>query len=338
MTGVIGSTGSTGDDVTAEIQDLLLGSAPTLTRSEVAERAGVPVEVAHELWRLLGFPQAADTDIAFTEADVRALRLSSELMRLGILGPESQAALVRTWARSFARLAEWETGLLAGIALDGQSRDASLLGLSEQVLPRIEELQTWIWRRHLASATERLLATDDTGEGRVLLAICFVDIVGYTSRSKDLDEAELVRWIEHFENEVTGTVVDHGGSVIKTIGDEVLFVHDDPRRAAEIALVLTARGEDEDDPFPAVRAGVAHGQVVRRLGDVFGATVNIAARLTSLARPGSVIADQGMHDLLCSDHGTDATRAEDLRFRRLRRVSVKGYSRLETWVVRRSSR
>jgi adenylate cyclase len=151
-----------------------------------------------------------------------------------------------------------------------------------------------------------------------------------------MEEADLVAWIEHFENEVVGSVVDLGGRVIKTIGDEVLFVHDDPRKAAEIALVLTARGEDERDAFPSVRAGVAFGTVVRRLGDVFGPTVNIAARLTSLARPGSVIANQGMHDLLCSDHAPDDTRADDLVLRRLRRTSVKGYSRLDSWVVRRA--
>jgi adenylate cyclase len=64
--------------------------------------------------------------------------------------------------------------------------------------------------------------------------------------------------------------------------------------------------------------------------------VNIAARLTSLARPGTVIANEGMHDLLCSDHGQPGTRAEDLVLRRLRRTSVKGYSRLDSWAVRRA--
>jgi adenylate cyclase len=321
----------------SEIESFVLGAAPSLTRVEVSEQAGVPMEVAHELWRLLGFPQAEDDEVAFTEADVTALRLSHELMTLGILSPDSQAALVRTWARSFARLAEWETGLMAGIAEQSdRSPEEALLELTTEVLPRVEELQTYIWRRHLASATSQLLATEDSGDAGVQLAISFVDIVGYTSRSKDLDEADLVAWIEHFENEVTGTVVDHGGRVIKTIGDEVLFVHDDPRQAAEIALVLTARGEDEGDRFPSVRAGVAQGTVVRRLGDVFGPTVNIAARLTSLARPGTVIANEGMHDLLCSDHGQPGTRAEDLVFRRLRRTSVKGYSRLDSWAVRRA--
>ena len=130
------------------------------------------------------------------------------------------------------------------------------------------------------------------------MAVCFVDIVGYTTHSKALEEYELVAWIEGFEQVATGTVVDHGGRVIKTIGDEILFTTDDPAAAAEIALALTDRGGDEDDPFPPVRAGIAYGLVVSRLGDVFGPTVNIAARLTSVARPGTVVLDGGAYAAL----------------------------------------
>jgi adenylate cyclase len=318
------------------IQDVLLGEEPTLTRIEVAERAGVDPAMSQALWRLLGFPHTTDTDVAFTSGDVEALRLSTEMMDLGVISIESQAALVRTLARSFARLAEWQTGLLAEIGQAGRIDDDDYVSLTAEVVPRLEKLQNYIWRRHLASVSASLLTTEDSAASGVQLAVCFVDIVGYTSRSKELDEAELIAWVEQFEAEVTGAVVDRGGQVIKTIGDEVLFVVDDPRKAAEIGLELTARGSDEQDPFPAVRAGIAYGNVVRRLGDVFGPTVNIAARLTSIGRPGTVIVDQGVHDLLCPEHAPAETRAEDLVLRRLPRTSVKGYSRLESWAVRRA--
>jgi hypothetical protein len=71
------------------VEQLLLGHAPHLTRIEVSERAGVPLELARELWRLLGFAETADDDVAFTEADVEALRLSAELTGLGVLGQDS---------------------------------------------------------------------------------------------------------------------------------------------------------------------------------------------------------------------------------------------------------
>lgn len=324
-----------GASLANRIQAVLLGDQPSLTRVEVAEQAGVDLGLATVLWQLLGFPQAGDDERAFTPADVEALRLTREMMEFGVISPDSQAALVRTLARSFARLAEWQTNLLAELAEEGQTDDTGYLALVAEVLPRIETLQNYVWRRHLASASESRLTTEDTAAAGVQLAVCFIDIVGYTSRSKELDESELIDWVERFEAEVTGAVVQRGGQVIKTIGDEVLFVVDDPHKACEVALALTERGVDEQDSFPAVRVGIAFGNVLRRLGDVFGPTVNIAARLTSVGRPGTVIVDQGVHDLLCPDHAPHDTRAHDLVLRRLPRQSVKGYARLECWAARR---
>lgn len=339
------------------VEAFLLGGPPSLTRVQVASRAGVPLELAMELWRLLGFPHVDDDTVAFAESDVEALRMTSDLVRMGILGQDSQAALVRTWGRSYARLAEWQTSLLAGLAVEGPEPDVRLAEIAAGVLPRVEALQSYVWRRHLASAASRLLTVGSPSSAEATMAVCFVDIVGYTRHSKTLDERELVAWIEGFEQEATGTVVDHGGRVIKTIGDEILFTADDPRAAVEVALLLTGRGADEDDVFPEVRVGVAYGQVVNRLGDVFGPTVNIASRLTSVARPGTVVVDHDTHAALSGDvAGEPGESADDrageaaadeadpagepapYRFKRLRRVSVKGYSRLEAWSVRRPKR
>lgn len=330
------------------IEEFLLGRAPHLTRVEVAEQAGVSLVVAQQLWRLLGFPNTTDEDVAFTDGDVQALRFTDDLMNLGVISPDSQAALVRTWGRSYARLTEWQTDLLASVAPAEGDPNARLAEFAAVVLPRVESLQTYIWRRHLASAASRLLTTTAPAGTGTAMAVCFVDIVGYTTQSKNLDEGALVSWIEHFEDQATLAVNDHGGRVIKTIGDEILFVADSPTAAAEIALQLTARGADDGDAFPAVRAGIAYGDVVNRLGDVFGPTVNVAARLTSVSRPGTVLVDRGVHDHLCPEHlehpedptaGPDGPGAESAppiyRFKRMRRTSVKGYSRLESWVLRR---
>jgi adenylate cyclase len=353
-----------------EIERGLLGAKRAYTRREVAEKAGVPIEQAEELWQQLGFPHAADDDVAFTKEDVKALQRTAELISLGILTPESEAALVRTWGRSFARLAEWQVNLLAEIAIEAEDPQERLTELMEAVLPRVEKLQSYIWRRHLEGAAGRLLshAADEVAATTSTMAVGFVDIVGYTSRSKALSDAELVEWVEYFENEVTRTVVDLGGRVIKTIGDEVLFVTDDAVAAAEVCLLVTERGEDDDDKFPRVRAGLAYGEVVSRLGDVYGPTVNIAARLTSVARPGSVLVDRGAYEILSGPVAEDSTDTTELPtadesprlskildraadelaqispyttageywFRRLPRKSVKGYSRLEPWLMRRS--
>lgn len=344
-----------------DIERYLLGARPSLTRREVADKAGVSIELAEELWGQLGFPHTSDDDVAFTKNDVKALKMTAELVSLGILEPESQAALVRTWGRSYARLAEWQAGLLASLALADDQPEKRIVDLVKEVTPRVEELQDYIWRRHLVGAAQRLLPSAESAEESVHMAVAFTDIVGYTSRSRNLTESELVDLVERFEDETTRTVVEAGGRVIKTIGDEVLYVTDDARAAVEVALTLTERGEHDEDPFPRVRAGVAYGDVTNRLGDVFGPTVNVASRLTSIARPGAVLVDRGAFDRLAGrddepdtapdgtplakliDKATDELSdlspfAEhgDLRFRRLRRTSVKGYRALEPWLVRRA--
>lgn len=343
-----------------DVSQALLGRRH-LTRAEVAERAGMPIELAEELWAQLGFAHADDDVEAFTRRDVKALRRTQELMGLGILDEESQAALVRTWGRSFARLAEWQVNLLTEVALEAEDPPARMRELMDVVVPTVERLQSYVWRRHLASAADRLLTGAETG-GATTQAVGFVDIVGYTSQSKSLSEGELVAWVEHFERTLTELVVEHHGRIIKTIGDEVLFVADDPFAAAEVALRATALGDDQDDLFPRVRAGLAHGPVVARLGDVFGPTVNLASRLTSVARPGSVLVDRSLMEVLSAEPGDDppsepserpierlleraATDLAELspyrsaggyRLRRLPRRPVKGYKRLEPWLLRRS--
>ena len=323
-----------------ELEAPLLGSHPSLTRIEVAEHAGVPIEEAAHLWHLLGFPHTEDDDVAFTDADVTALRHTKALMDLGILDRESEDGLVRTWGRSFARLAEWQVALLSERASElGVDLADGVTALTDEILPRVEELQAIVWKRHLLGAWSRVVA--DTGGSTTQRAVCFVDIVGYTSRSKTLSDRELVAWLEKFESTALDTVLEHDGRIIKNIGDELLVVADTAAQAAAIAVELTRRGEDPDDDFPSVRAGVAYGDVVLRLGDVFGPVVNIASRLTSVARPGSVLVDEGMYAALTGrEHGADHDDADEndhdsaYRFSRLRRLSVKGYPRLRAWNMR----
>jgi len=329
----------------------------------VAAKAGVPLDVAEELWAQLGFPHADDDDVAFTKKDVTALKMTAELVSLGILETDSQAALVRTWGRSFARLAEWQAELLGGLALQDADPERRISELVEIVTPRVQKLQDYVWRRHLVSAAQRLLHTVGADDEGHRMAVAFTDIVGYTSQSKSLEEHELVELVETFEDETTRAVTAIEGRVIKTIGDEVLYVADSPRALVEVALALTARGEDEADPFPRVRAGIAYGEVTTRLGDVFGPTVNIASRLTSHARPGTVLVDRGAFEVLTEQDrapdtapdGTPLARLldkaadelaelspyaehDDLKCRRLRRTSVKGYRALEPWLVKKSRR
>ncbi|MBD8868396.1 adenylate/guanylate cyclase domain-containing protein [Nocardioides donggukensis] len=307
----------------------MLGQRPHLSRAEVLERSGVSRERAQSLWLSLGFsPPLDDDEVMFTEADVEALGALTALIDSGIVDPRTEFALTRSMGRSFARLAEWEVGELAGNALSGAAEvdPDTLEEFVSQTLPEVERLQSYIWRRHLAGAAGRLLLAATGDDDAVTMTVGFADIVGFTRRSRHLSVEELGSMVETFESTVTRVIADQGGQVIKTIGDEVLFAADDPLAGARIALLLAA-GHKADDDFPEVRVGLAHGPVLRRLGDVFGEVVNIASRLTGLARPGRILTNRELADRL-ADH------PDDFRVRRARTAPVKGYHRLEAWALK----
>lgn len=314
-------------EVIRAITELMLGEQPHLKRADVAEKSGVDPDVARDRWRALGFPEADDDDAAFTEADVEALRLTQELIELGIIEAETEQAFIRTIGRSFARLADWQVRAFLGAMASGSQEDVAAGDLAEleKVVPLAEKVQAYVWRRHLVNSATRLLLTDSDVDSTTT-CVGFADIVGYTSRSRQMKSNELTGMVERFEQVTAGLITDHHGRVVKTMGDEVMFVLDDPKEAASLALALLDE-HDADDAFPELHIGMAFGNVQNHMGDVFGPVVNVASRLTSVARSGSALIDKAMADELRDD--------ADLRIKPLRRTSVKGYEHLQPWTLRR---
>jgi adenylate cyclase len=311
-----------------EVEEAILGSTRTLNRVQVAARAGVPLERAMALWRALGFPSSADDEqVLFGVADIEALRRVAWLGDSGYIDPAVEVTLVRSMGRTFARLAEWEISELTSATLARNAPPGSddLRELVKELMPVVEDIHGYIWRRHIASAAGRSLLRAEGTEGGVDLAVGFADIVGFTRRSRGMKADQLADLVEVFESTAASIVTEHSGQVIKTIGDEILFVADDPVAAGRIGLRL-AEVQQQDD-FPDLRVGLAYGKVMRRLGDVFGPVVNIASRLTSVARPGRVLIDREMHAAL-------KPLEDQFRVRRGRTTTVRGYSRLDTWSLR----
>lgn len=311
------------------LERAILGETRHLTRVDVARESEVPLERLSTLWRSLGFTEASsDSDVIFMDADVEALQLLNQLLELGMIDARSEFAVARSMGRSFARLAEWEIAEIAsGLSLSELELDqAAVESLIAQLLPVAERLQNYAWRRHLVNAVGRLLLQPGATVNGVPMAVGFADIVGFTRQSRRMTGDELAGLVETFESTVSTIIAGHGGRVIKTIGDEVLYAADDVTTAARIALEL-AEGPELNEEFPDVRVGVAYGDVLSRMGDVFGEVVNIASRLTSLAKPGRVLVNREMAELLRED--------EDFRVRRSRTTAVKSYARLETWTLKR---
>ncbi len=313
-----------------ELERLLLGGPRRWTRLQVAERAGMPPERTQRLWRALGFPDAADDEPLFTDADVAALGVLSQLIDSGFVGPETEASIARAMGQSLSRLADWQTDLLADVLTRRDGDERAPVGPQEAVeaartlLPLLRSVQDYVWRRHLAANADRLLTVAGPADRREL-AVGFVDLVGYTSRSRGMGGRELGAMVEDFESSAAEVIARHSGRVVKTVGDGVLFTAVSATDAVDIGLELPEVWTAEDRP--PLRTGLAYGAVLTRLGDVYSPVVNLASRLTSIARPGTVLVDRELARRL--------RRLPAYRVRPLRRVSVRGYDHLQPWLVRR---
>jgi adenylate cyclase len=240
--------------------------------------------------------------------------------------------MARFVGQTFARLASWQGQLMLGMIAtrpELMTSEQGVVGLVENLLPDLEQLQRYVWRRQLAAYLDRVasIGEGEPAEGSATLAVGFADLAGFTALTRRVDESELREVLDAFEQVSTEIVGGHRGRIVKTIGDEVLFTADDAATAAEIALDLI-EAADADERIPPLRVGVAQGEVIDRLGDVYGATVNIAARLTSLGRPGQVLVDREMA------HALEGDRRFELRSRRPE--SVRGYGHLRQWRLRRA--
>jgi adenylate cyclase len=321
-----------GPDAREAIEQLLLDGPRRYTRLQVAERAGMPPERTQRLWRALGFPDVDNDDPAFTDADIEALRVLSELIDSGFVDADTEASIARAMGQALSRLADWQSDMLADALTrtgpDGARQSPSpedAVAVARALLPKMQDIQSYVWRRHLAANADRLL-TASVGQGdRRELAVGFADLVGYTSRSRGMGGRELGAMVEDFESIATEVISRHRGRVVKTVGDGVLFTTAAPVDAVEIGLRLPEAWESEDRP--PLRVGAAYGRVLTRLGDVYSPVVNLASRLTSIARPGTVLIDR---ELARGLRGLP-----EYRVRPLKRVSVRGYDHLQPWLVRR---
>ena len=126
---------------------------------------------------------------------------------------------------------------------------------------------------------------------RIEATIGFIDLAGFTARTEaqgDEDAADLaVRFTR-----LTRGALGPGDNLIKSIGDAVLFTSPTPASAIDLVDRVMTLAADGD--FPALRAGLHHGPAIARDADVFGATVNLAARVANEAFAGEVLGTEAI--------------------------------------------
>jgi adenylate cyclase len=318
-------------DTSDQLEEVLLGGPRKYTRLDLAERSGVPLDFSRRLWRAMGFADVGDDERMFTDGDLFALHAFRDLKAAGLIDDETALTSTRALGQQLSRLADWQVDILAQrlTALDmfdETNLQPVVAAVAEQVLPDLERILVLVWRRQLAVHGPRALAAATDGASQTM-TVGFADIVNYTRLSRGMPPDTLAGLLEDFESRTTLLLSQHGGQLVKTLGDEVLFLADTVSAAAEIGLGLLDVYA-HDDTRPDLRVGLACGSVLSRLGDVYGEPVNIASRLTSLARPNSVLVDRAVAAELADNKAYE--------MRALPRQQVRGYRHLEASVLRRA--
>jgi len=319
----------------AALEELILGGTPAWTARDLAERTGIDLAEIRRIWRSLGFPEHDPSALAFTDSDAMALGLLKVALDEQIVDYDTAVNLTRALGQTMARLADWDVATLAPRIEPGESVAAHAVRRVEVANRLItemggvfEQLLVYAWRRHLAAAVARAAVIADSADDESSTAnvtVGFADLVQFTALSNELGEIRIGDLVEIFESRCQDVVTSQGGRVIKSLGDSVLFIVDDAVRALDIADgIITVIGRDTR--MPDVRIGLASGPVAMRLGDVFGPAVNMAARLTGVARRNRVIIDEATSVLLPED---------SFEVRRLPARPLRGFGLVEPIAVRR---
>jgi adenylate cyclase len=305
---------------------------PRYRRDDIARLARVDRDRSVKWWRAMGFAEVPEDVTGFTEVDVEMVQRLATLTGAGVVDDEAVMRLARVLGASFSRIAEAQLAVVEQLvaarpATDPRGPDGgpSLLAtIDEPMLGLMEDSLVYVWRRHLMAALGRRLQTD---EHALEQAVGFADLSGFTTLSQRVSVTRLAGLVDEFEKSAIDVVSVHGGRVVKLIGDEVMYVASSLPVAVDIALDLAARlGAIAD--MPPIHCGIAHGPTVSVGGDVFGPAVNLAARLTTIARRGTIVVTREDAAQL-ADH-------EEVELVRVRRtVALKGIGDTRIVTIRR---
>src|SRR5437588_9377636 len=119
----------------------------------------------------------------------------------------------------------------------------------------------------------------------------FADLVGFTALAELEGDARALEVVLGMQERVRRLLREHGAEEVKVIGDGVMLRCADPRRAVKLGLRLVSELERKGG-FPPVRVGIHSGPALSSGGDWYGRTVNVAARLCSVAPGGEVLVSE----------------------------------------------
>jgi adenylate cyclase len=305
--------GTSIEDIRSALRDpelpVLLRSAIGIDRRPMSMRqisveTDVPIEIVREVRLAAGLEPVEDDAVVYESSDTSAF----ETLRLGLqlFSREEMMAFIRVVGSSMGRVADAAQSLFHGEVerhLVASGDPASILVRrtleAQNLAMELASVLHMMMRQHLDQSVQRARQAYVSTSRADLMApmvVGFVDLVGFTSRSVELDAESLADLVTRFEATANDTITTLGGRLVKLIGDEVMFVAVAPEDGVRIADSLLREFGSTPDLTP--RGGMAYGPVLARAGDYFGSNVNLAARLVDQAVPGEILLTEELATLV----------------------------------------
>lgn len=304
---------------------LFFSEGRTYTLREAAKAAKVKPEVAEQLWIAMGFSTEAAKVV--TERDVQALARVNEVLAAGVpFGALLQ--VVRVASKSFSDLADAEARLMRlfvhePLLQSGASAEEItdvMSGVVENSLPHLLPMFEYMHSRYLQQFAEQIqIENVQTGpvsstRGHLDIAICFVDIVGFTRYTEEHGVEKAFEQSNKLREDIQATLPD-SARLIKLTGDGAMIVGSD---ATELARWSAEYASNPDKVFE-LRIGMDFGEALYRDGDYFGGAVNMAARVLNRADSEEALATESLKIQIKN------RAAAGLRFQSIGKVRLKGF-------------
>jgi adenylate cyclase len=306
------------------VEDLFPRTEEKVTVEDVAQETGLEPELIERILVILGTPLGRER--LLNPDDVKALRHCARVLAAGF-PLVAFLQLVRVYVQSLRRIADAEVRLVHLYVHEPMIRDAvpelqiaeEMGELAADVLPLAAPLTDYLHTRYLryfleqdvVGHMESELDTADYDLGQIPVALCFIDLTGFTRYTEEEGDLEALDVVERFVETVEATLPPEA-TIVKTIGDEVMVVSPDPGSLTEWAVEFLDRFPERPQP----RVGLHYANAVYRDGDYFGTHVNLAHRVVGRAQAGEV---------LVTDRVAEALGERDLTCDPIGEVSLKGF-------------
>lgn len=284
--------------------DRVITGPERYTAAQISALSGVEPDFLVALRRAMGLPIPDPDEAVYSEAELDSARMILVARAAGISDGDL-LELQRVLGRGLAQAAETLRTVPLKLVLEpGISEPELAMRYAQavaQLYPLVNPLVGSLLALHLRHATQsEVVSALERSGGRLPgareVSVGFADLVGFTRLGEEVPATELGRLAGRLES-LAAEVAQPPVRLVKTIGDAAMLSSPDPQPLLTAILELIDAADAEGEEFPQLRAGAAVGDALLRAGDWFGAPVNLASRITSVARPGSLLVDRSVREV-----------------------------------------